>query len=44
MVWLLGRLYCPSPSEDFKAGPAQQNQLSLVPFSAYGKPYPITRL
>jgi hypothetical protein len=34
----------PAHRRDFKAGPAQQNQLSLVPFSAYGKPYPITRL
>ena len=39
MVWLLGRIYCTGTPEDYKAVHALQDQISLVPLSAYGKPY-----
>jgi hypothetical protein len=39
MVWILGRTYCTGTPEDYKAVHALQNQYSLVPLSAYGKPY-----
>jgi hypothetical protein len=39
LVWILGRTYCTGTPEDYKAVHAFQDQLSLVPLSAYGKPY-----
>jgi hypothetical protein len=39
MVWILGRIYCTGTPEDFKAVHALQDQFTLVPLSAYGKPY-----
>ena len=38
MVWLLGRIYCTGTPEDYKAVHDLQDQFSLVPLSAYGKP------
>jgi len=39
IVWLLGRIYCTGTSEDYKAVHALQDQMTVVPLSAYGKPY-----
>jgi hypothetical protein len=39
MVWILGRTYCIGTPEDYKAVHALQDQYSVVPLSAYGKPY-----
>jgi len=39
MVWLLGRIYCTGTPEDYAAVHALQDQVKLVPLSAYGKPY-----
>jgi hypothetical protein len=39
MVWLLGRIYCTGTPQDYKAVHALQNQMSVVPLSAYGKRY-----
>jgi hypothetical protein len=39
LVWLLGRVYCTGTPEDYKAVHALQDELKLVPLSAYGKPY-----
>ena len=39
MVWLLGRIYCTGTPEDYAAVHAVQDQMKLVPLSAYGKPY-----
>ena len=39
MVWILGRIYCTGTPEDYKAVHALQDQVSVVPLSAYGKPY-----
>lgn len=39
MVWLLGRIYCSGTPEDYAAVHAVQDQMKLVPLSAYGKPY-----
>jgi len=39
MVWLLGRIYCDGSPADYKAVHAIQDQVSIVPLSAYGKPY-----
>lgn len=39
MVWLLGRIYCDGTPADYKAVHAAQDQISLTPLSAYGKPY-----
>jgi uncharacterized protein (TIGR03000 family) len=39
MVWIIGRTYCSGTPEDYKAVHALQDQYSLVPLSAYGKPY-----
>jgi hypothetical protein len=38
VVWLLGRIYCTGTPEDYKAVHALQDQISVVPLSAYGKP------
>ena len=39
IVWLLGRLYCTGTPEDYKAVHALQDKMTVVPLSAYGKPY-----
>jgi hypothetical protein len=39
IVWLLGRIYCTGTPEDYKAVHAIQDKVSIVPLSAYGKPY-----
>jgi hypothetical protein len=36
MVWILGRIYCTGTPEDYKAVHAMQNDITLVPLSAYG--------
>jgi hypothetical protein len=39
MVWILGRIYSNGTPEDYKAVHALQDQFTVVPLSAYGKPY-----
>ena len=39
LVWILGRIYCTGTPQDYAAVHAEQAKLSLVPLSAYGKPY-----
>ena len=39
LVWILGRTYCTGTPADYAAVHALQAKLSLVPLSAYGKPY-----
>ncbi len=39
MVWLLGRIYCTGTPEDYDAVHRIQDELALVPLSAYGKQY-----
>ena len=39
MIWLLGRIYCTGTPEDYAAVHKLQDEISLVPLSAYGKPY-----
>jgi hypothetical protein len=39
MVWILGRVYSTGTPEDYQAVHALQDQFSVVPLSAYGKPY-----
>ena len=39
MVWILGRIYSTGTPEDYKAVHALQDQFSVVPLSAWGKPY-----
>jgi hypothetical protein len=39
LVWILGRIYCTGTPEDYKAVHALQDQVSVVPLSAFGKPY-----
>jgi hypothetical protein len=39
MVWVLGRIYSTGTPEDYKALHALQDKFSVVPLSAYGKPY-----
>ncbi len=39
MVWVLGRIYSTGTEEDYKAVHALQDQWTVVPLSAYGKPY-----
>jgi hypothetical protein len=39
LVWILGRIYSTGTPEDYKAVHALQDQVSVVPLSAYGKPY-----
>jgi hypothetical protein len=36
---LIGRIYCTGTPEDYAAVHALQDQMKLVPLSAYGKPY-----
>ncbi len=37
LVWILGRIYCTGTPEDYAAVHALQDQVKLVPLSAYGK-------
>ncbi len=39
LVWLLGRIYCTGTAEDYAAVHALQDQVRLVPLSAWGKDY-----
>jgi hypothetical protein len=39
MVWIIGRIYCTGTPEDYKAVHTLQDKFSVVPLSAYGKPY-----
>jgi hypothetical protein len=39
LVWILGRIYCTGTPEDYAAVHAIQDKLTLVPLSAYGRPY-----
>ncbi len=39
MVWVLGRVYSAGTPEDYKAVHALQDRFSVVPLSAWGKPY-----
>ncbi len=39
LVWILGRIYSTGTPEDYKAVHALQDQVSVVPLSAFGKPY-----
>lgn len=39
LVWILGRIYCTGTPEDYNEVHALQDAVSLVPLSAYGKPY-----
>jgi hypothetical protein len=39
IVWILGRIYCMGTPQDYKAVHALQDKFSVVPLSAYGKPY-----
>jgi len=39
MVWILGRIYSTGTKEDYEAVHALQDQVSVVPLSAYAKPY-----
>jgi hypothetical protein len=39
IVWILGRIYCTGTPEDYAAVHKMQNEISLVPLSAYGKAY-----
>jgi hypothetical protein len=39
LVWILGRIYCTGTPEDYEAVHRMQDEISLVPLSAYGKSY-----
>jgi hypothetical protein len=39
LVWILGRTYCAGTPEDYQKVQEFQGQLSLAPWSAYGKSY-----
>ena len=39
VVWVLGRIYSTGTSDDYKAVHALQDKFTVVPLSAYGKPY-----
>ncbi|HNC52340.1 MAG TPA: DUF1254 domain-containing protein [Accumulibacter sp.] len=39
MVWVLGRIYSTGTPQDYKAVHALQDQVSVVPLSAYGQSY-----
>ena len=43
MVRILGRIYSTGTPEDYKAVHALQDSFSVVPLSAYGKPYRLHR-
>jgi hypothetical protein len=39
LVWILGRIYSSGPPADYKEVHALQDKVSVVPLSAYEKPY-----
>ena len=39
LVWILGRIYCSGTPQDYAEVHALQDKFSVVPLSAYGKPY-----
>ena len=39
IVWVLGRIYCAGTPEDYTAVHKMQDEVSVVPLSAYGKSY-----
>ena len=39
IVWVLGRIYCTGTPEDYAAVHKMQDEITIVPLSAYGKPY-----
>jgi hypothetical protein len=39
IVWVLGRIYCTGTPEDYEAVHKMQDEISVVPLSAYGKSY-----
>lgn len=39
IVWILGRIYCTGTPEDYAAVHKMQDEVSIVPLSAYGKEY-----
>ena len=39
IVWVLGRIYCTGTPEDYATVHKLQDEISVVPLSAYGKPY-----
>jgi len=39
LAWILGRIYCTGTPEDYAEVHALQDQVSVVPLSAYGKPF-----
>lgn len=39
IVWLLGRIFCTGTPEDYAAVHKLQDEVSVVPLSAYGKPF-----
>ncbi|MGE4049398.1 MAG: DUF1254 domain-containing protein [Acetobacteraceae bacterium] len=39
IVWMLGRIYCTGTPQDYAEVHALQDQVRVVPLSAYGKPY-----
>ena len=39
IVWILGRIYCTGTPDDYAAVHKLQDEISVVPLSAYGKPY-----
>jgi hypothetical protein len=39
IVWVLGRIYCTGTPEDYAVVHKMQDEISVVPLSAYGKPY-----
>ena len=39
IVWLLGRIYSTGTPEDYKIVHALQDQMTVMPLSAFGKPY-----
>ena len=39
LVWILGRIYCTGTPDDYAAVHALQDQCTMAPLSAFGKPY-----
>jgi hypothetical protein len=39
LVWFIGRIYCTGTPQDYEAVHKMEDEISLVPLSAYGKPY-----
>ena len=39
IVWILGRIYCTGTPDDYAAVHKMQDEISVVPLSAYGKSY-----